>query len=146
MEKFLAEYSKYFDENKEHLSYETISTYINLYNDLSLNEIQFIEKIISSDEVSEKRFEEVFDDELEMDVAKVEMNVKREMPVISGNISFVSGDKNIRLNVRNDAGRQTLEIISFPSKYKNERIKLKSANSEFILRITACKIELWLFD
>ncbi len=140
MEKFLSQYINFLDENKKHLSHETISTYINLYNNLSLKERQFIEKVIVSDEVSKSRFEEVFDDELDMDDAKVEMKVIKQMPVDSNNISFVSSEKNIKLNIINDAGKQTLEIISFPAKYKNVRIRLNSINDEFILRITSCKM------
>ena len=63
MENFLIEYSKFLDESNEHLSHQTLATYINLPGQLSEKERQFISNHLAECTDCSNKFNIIFDEE-----------------------------------------------------------------------------------
>ena len=123
MENFINKYSQLLDDSGKHLSYETISTYINFYNNLSSREKAFVNDHLNSCAECNEKFNETFDEDFEFDDKTVSLNFQ-QIKVDENKKSYQSDDGNVEILFSRKNLNTILKIIRLPEKliYQNFRI------------------------
>ncbi len=136
MENIFEEYSKFLDETKSHLSQQTLATYINLQDQLSDKEKQFISNHLAECKECTKSFNTIFDEDLDFDGKKNVISLFRQQDnQDEETVLFRSGDSLVEIEItRLSQTDFNLRFLSLPSRLKKERAALK-VNSEYILNV-----------
>ncbi len=142
MENFLIEYSKFLDETNSHLSIQTLATYINLSDQLSDKEKQFISNHLAECSDCSRSFDLIFDEDLELDGKKNVISLFRqpENPDDEA-VIFKSEDGLVEIELSKLSQTDfNLRFISLPSRLNRERAALK-VFSKYILRVPSMEME-----
>ncbi len=79
MENMFEEYSKFLDETTNHLSQQTLATYINLQDQLSDKEKQFISNHLTECKECSESFNKIFDEDLDLDGKRNVISLFRQL-------------------------------------------------------------------
>ncbi len=144
MENFVKKYSKILVESGGHLNYETIAAYINLYNDLSSKEKDFVRKHLSNCLECYKKYIEVFDEDFEFDDKTVSLNFQ-QIKVDEHRKSYQSNDGNIEILLSEENLKVSLKFLRLPKNLRNQNFRIGTGLE--VLRILSVKEnELYFFN
>ncbi len=136
MEKFVKDYSKQLEDSGRHLTYKTIAAYINLYNDLSFKEINFIEKHINSCKNCFKIFVDVFDEDFEFDDKTISLNFQ-QTNVDEKRKIYQSSDGSIEILFSNENSKIGLKFLQLPEDLRNQNFRINVGTE--VLRILSAQ-------
>ncbi len=94
--KFLGAYIEILSGKSDHLSFETISTYINFFRLLSRKEKKFIEDHLHDCTECRDKFNDTYDEEFEFDEAKISAVLNPEPSIFKSDYNYSSADGTIR--------------------------------------------------
>ncbi len=123
MKIFVNNYSKQPEDSGKHLSYQTIAAYINLYNDLSIKEINFTENHINSCKDCYKRFIDVFDEDFDFDDKTISL-IFRQTNADGQKKIYQSSDGNIEILFSNENSKIGVKFIKLPEDLKNQNFRI----------------------
>lgn len=136
MENFVKKYSKMLDESVEHLNYETIAAYINLYNELSSKEKIFVEKHLNNCNDCSEKFIKVFDEDFEFDDKSISLNFQ-QTKVDEHKKSYQSDDGNIEILFSKENSKVCLKFLRLPGDLRNQNFRITTGTK--VLRIVSAR-------
>ena len=136
MENFVKKYSKLLEDSNQHLNYETIAAYINLYNDLSSKEKDFVKEHLSSCKECVEKYNEVFDDDFEFDDKTISLSF-HQTKVDEHKKYYQSNDGNIEILFNGENSKVSLKFLRLPEDLRNQNFRITS--DTIVLRILSAR-------
>lgn len=136
MENFVKKYSKLLEDSDQHLNYETIAAYINLYNDLSSKEKGFVKEHLSSCKECYKKYNEVFDEDFEFDEKTISSNFQ-QTKVDEDKKFYQSDDGNIEILFSKENFKVNLKFLRLPEDLRNQNFRITTGTK--VLRILSAR-------
>jgi len=142
---FVGNYSEYLDTSGDHLTYASLSLYINFTPQLSEKEKRFIETHLENCPVCRTRFEEVFDAENEFDETKEQILLRRTPSLVAGMdektaVRLQSDDRSVIALLHQDSkGALLLTFERIPSRFLGHGIRLTLPNMQVVIRIVSAR-------
>lgn len=150
-DKFIEAYVEILSGKADHLSFETISTYINFYKLLSRKEKKFIEDHLQECAGCRDKFNDTYDEEFEFDNAKISAVLNPEQSIFKSDFNYSSADGTIRaifrpesdINVtvwdKQEPGFQQYFLIfnRIQKEGKDQNLRIIIPDSNVILRIVS---------
>ena len=136
MENFVKKYLKYLDHPGKHLSYETISTYINLYHNLSGKEESLIKEHLDSCTECNEKFNEVFDEDFEFDDKTISLKFQ-QVKVDENKKIYQSDEGNIEILFSRENLKTSLKFIHLPGTFINQNFRIVTSSN--VLRILSAE-------
>jgi hypothetical protein len=130
MENFVKNYSKQLEDSGQHLTYKTIAAYINLYNDLSFKEKNFVENHINSCKNCFNRFADVFDEDFEFDDKTISLKFQ-QTNVDEQKRIYQSSKGNIEILFSNENSKIGLKFLQLPEELKNQNFRINVSSEVF---------------
>lgn len=142
MDNISEEFSKFLDETKNHLSLQSLVTYINLSDLLSDKEKQFISDHLIECPQCTNAFNSVFDEDLNLDEKKNVIKLFRRPEDADNEAAIMRSEDNlVEIEItRISQSDFNLRFLSLPSGFKNKRAALKD-DSGYILRVLSMDTE-----
>ncbi|HVO72778.1 MAG TPA: hypothetical protein VMT35_02035 [Ignavibacteriaceae bacterium] len=148
-EKFLEKYIEILNGKAEHLSFETLSTYINFQGLLSRKEKKFIEDHLHECTSCRDKFNDAYDEEFEFDQGKISTVLNPESSIFKSDFNFSSSDETIRaifrpetdINVtvwdKQEPGFQQYYLVfnRIQKEGKDQNLRIIVPESDVVLRI-----------
>ena len=144
MENFVKKYSKLLEDSGRHLNYETIAAYINLYNDLSNKEKDFVKEHLSSCNECYRKYNEVFDEDFEFDDKTISLNF-HQIKVDEHRKFYQSNDGNIEILFSEENFKVNLKFLRLTDDLRKQNFRISTGTK--VLRIlSARENESYFFD
>lgn len=149
--KFLEAYIETLNGKADHLSFETISAYINFYRLLSRKEKKFIEDHLHDCTECRDKFNDTYDEEFEFDESKISAVLNPEASIFKSDYNYSSADGTIRaifrpesdINVtvwdKQEPGFQQYFLVfnRIQKEGKDQNLRIIIPDSNVILRIVS---------
>ena len=136
MENFVEKYSKLLDDSGKHLSYEIISAYINLFNNLSIKEKKFVKEHLNKCLECNEKYNEVFDEDFEFDENTIAINFY-QISVDETKKVYQSDNGKIELLFNKENSIITFVFTRLPDEYKNQNFRISAGGT--VLRILSAE-------
>ncbi len=144
MENFVKKYSKLLEDSDQHLNYETIAAYINLYNDLSSKEKVFVKEHLNSCKECCEKYNEVFDEDFEFDDKTISFNF-HQTRVDEHKKFYQSDDGNIEIFFSEENLKVSIKFIRLPEDLRNQNFRI-STDTKVLRILSARENEFYFFN
>ncbi|KAB2880995.1 hypothetical protein F9K33_03270 [bacterium] len=123
-------FSEALKSGKGHLNEPVLSLYINFYSGLSSREKTFVENHLQQCRECSRLYEQVFDDEIDLDIGHVNVVLETAAPDgTPGAVVLNDPEKGFTLMVRKEAGSFSMSFTTLPKEFERQKMRIVINNT-----------------